>query len=276
MERESFIFYRSFKEAIDLCPEEVRLKIYEAIAEYALTEQEPAITEPYAKLCWKLIKPQLDANLRRYKNGQNGGAPKGNRNAAKRSDQDNQETTEKQPSDNQETSREQANNNKNNNNNSNNNNKEKENEVKEATPSVATRTRFAHPSVAEVEAYCKERGNGIDAQQFCDYYQANGWTQGKGKPIKDWQAAVRTWERNGIIHHQPTNTTSQPQQYGTGAIATARVRHNAPTLLDDSELRAYIAELRQDSSPNAARYLQEAEEEANRRGLTTKTRHSTI
>lgn len=275
MERESFIFYRSFKEAIDLCPEEVRLKIYEAIAEYALTEQEPAITEPYAKLCWKLIKPQLDANLRRYKNGQNGGAPKGNRNAAKRSDQDNQETTEKQPSDNQETSSEQANNNKNNNNNSNNNNKEKENEVKEATPSVATRTRFAPPSVAEVEAYCKERGNRIDAQHFCDYYQANDWTQGKGKPIKDWQAAVRTWERNGIIHHQPTNANSQTLQGGTGTTAKV-TSHTSPSLLDDAQLKAYIVQLRQDNSTSAQRYLQEAQNEASRRGITTGTRHSTL
>ena len=48
----------------------------------------------------------------------------------------------------------------------------------------------------EVEAYCKERGNGVDAQRFFDYYEANGWVQGKGKPIKDWKAAVRIWERS--------------------------------------------------------------------------------
>lgn len=274
MERESFIFYRSFKEAIDLCPEEVRLKIYEAIAEYALTEQEPTITEPYAKLCWKLIKPQLDANLRRYKNGQAGGAPKGNRNAAKRADQ---ETTEKQPSDNQETTSEQAN--KNNNENSNNNNKEKEKENDElkATPSVATtRTRFTPPTVEEVKKYCKERGNGIDAQQFCDYYQANGWVQGKGKPIKDWQAAVRTWERwerSGISNTQ-TTATSQPQQYESETAK--KIYCTSPQFLSDSKLKNRIAQYRQDNSPNAARYLQEAEEEAARRGITTKTRHSSF
>ena len=272
MERESFIFYRSFKEAIDLCPEEVRLKIYEAIAEYALTEQEPTITEPYAKLCWKLIKPQIDANLRRYKNGQAGGAPKGNRNAAKRAEENNQETTEKQPSDNQNGSTKQAN--KNNNDNS--NDKEKEKGELKATPSVAgTRTRFTPPTIAEVEKYCTERGNGIDAQQFCDYYQANGWTQGKGKPIKDWQAAVRTWERNGIIHHQPTNANSQTLQDGTGTTAKV-TSHTSPSLLDDAQLKAYIVQLRQDNSTSAQRYLQEAQNEASRRGITTGTRHSTL
>ena len=47
----------------------------------------------------------------------------------------------------------------------------------------------------EVRAYCLERGNGIDSQYFVDYYDARGWMVGKNK-MKDWRAAVRTWERN--------------------------------------------------------------------------------
>ena len=54
--------------------------------------------------------------------------------------------------------------------------------------------KFVPPSVIEVADYCVERRNGINAQSFVDYYTANGWTQGKGKPIKDWKACVRTWE----------------------------------------------------------------------------------
>lgn len=57
------------------------------------------------------------------------------------------------------------------------------------------RTRFSPPSIEEVRAYCVERGNTVDAERFCDYYAANGWIQGNGKPIKDWRATVRTWER---------------------------------------------------------------------------------
>lgn len=57
-------------------------------------------------------------------------------------------------------------------------------------------TIFTPPTVEEVQAYCKERKNNVDAQVFVDFYTANGWVQGKGKPIKDWKAAVRTWERN--------------------------------------------------------------------------------
>lgn len=59
------------------------------------------------------------------------------------------------------------------------------------------RTRFSPPSIDEVIAYCLERGNTVDAEQFVNFYSANGWKQGKGKPIVDWRAAVRTWERRG-------------------------------------------------------------------------------
>jgi len=57
------------------------------------------------------------------------------------------------------------------------------------------RKRFQKPTVAEIMAYCQERKNGIDAQAFFDHYETNGWVQGKkAVPIKNWQAAVRTWE----------------------------------------------------------------------------------
>jgi len=51
------------------------------------------------------------------------------------------------------------------------------------------------PSVDEVRAYCQERKNSIDAQRFNDYYAARGWKLSRGIPMRDWKAAVRTWER---------------------------------------------------------------------------------
>lgn len=54
---------------------------------------------------------------------------------------------------------------------------------------------FTPPSVDEVRAYCKERGNDVDAQRFVDFYEAKGWMVGKNK-MKDWKACVRTWERS--------------------------------------------------------------------------------
>lgn len=55
--------------------------------------------------------------------------------------------------------------------------------------------RFIPPTVEEVESYCSERGNGIYAQSFIDFYESKGWMIGKNK-MKDWKAAVRTWERS--------------------------------------------------------------------------------
>jgi hypothetical protein len=56
---------------------------------------------------------------------------------------------------------------------------------------------FTRPTVKEVEAYCQERGNSVDAQAFMDHYDSNGWKVGKN-PMKSWQAAVRTWERSDL------------------------------------------------------------------------------
>lgn len=55
--------------------------------------------------------------------------------------------------------------------------------------------RFTAPTLEEVKEYCAERKNGVDAERFVNYYTANGWKVGKN-PMKDWRAAVRSWERN--------------------------------------------------------------------------------
>lgn len=53
--------------------------------------------------------------------------------------------------------------------------------------------KFVPPLLNEVQSYCLERNNGVDAQKFVDFYTAKGWYVGKNK-MKDWKAAVRTWE----------------------------------------------------------------------------------
>lgn len=70
-------------------------------------------------------------------------------------------------------------------------------------------TKFIPPTVEEVRAYCIQRNNSVDAQRFVDFYTANGWVQGKGKkPIKDWKATVRTWERGETNADGRTGTAS--------------------------------------------------------------------
>jgi hypothetical protein len=86
------------------------------------------------------------------------------------------------------------------------------------------RTRFVPPTLEEVKAYCLERKNGVDAARFVDYYTANGWLVGKNK-MKDWKAAVRTWERNNQA--KPTTDSS----FDADEVFEAMVRktyENAP------------------------------------------------
>ncbi len=74
---------------------------------------------------------------------------------------------------------------------------EKEIELDSSAKSTTTkRKRFEKPTISDVEQYCIERNNNVDPQHFVDYYESNGWKVGKNS-MKDWKAAVRTWERNG-------------------------------------------------------------------------------
>lgn len=86
------------------------------------------------------------------------------------------------------------------------NKKESANALKKERGQAAPRARFVPPTLDEVAEYCSERGSSIDPAAFVDYYTANGWKQGAGKPLKDWKAAVRTWERREKEKAQRTNT----------------------------------------------------------------------
>lgn len=67
---------------------------------------------------------------------------------------------------------------------------------------------FVKPTVEEVRAYCKERKNKVDPEQWVNHYEAKGWVVGKA-PMKDWKAAVRTWEKNGINQSPNGNGKSE-------------------------------------------------------------------
>lgn len=64
-----------------------------------------------------------------------------------------------------------------------------------AKSTTTKRKRFEKPTLSQIEQYCIERNNTVNAEQFFDYYESNGWKVGKNS-MKDWKAAVRTWERS--------------------------------------------------------------------------------
>lgn len=77
--------------------------------------------------------------------------------------------------------------------------KDKEKDYKEILPNGSTKkaaaASFRPPTVEEVQTYCKERGNSVNAEAFVDYYAARGWCLSNGVKVKDWRACVRTWEQ---------------------------------------------------------------------------------
>ena len=106
-QRDTFIFYRSFKESMSDLSDADKLIMYEAITDYSLDMKEPELTG-FPKALFSLIRPFLDANTQRWKNGCKGGAPKGNKN-----NRFSKSTTEVQPKYNQSTTEVQANKDKN-------------------------------------------------------------------------------------------------------------------------------------------------------------------
>lgn len=63
----------------------------------------------------------------------------------------------------------------------------------ETVDEIVTKKRFTIPTIEEVKSYCQERKNNVNAQKWHDFYTGKGWMIGKNK-MKDWKAAVRTWE----------------------------------------------------------------------------------
>ena len=167
--REQMTFYRSFWEAVKRLRKPAdRLSALEAILAYALDDEELDRTGA-ADAIFVLVKPFLDVAARKSKGGK----------IATRVEEESDKSTER-------VGEESDNNIK--------NKKKNKLKVKNNMLESNTRTRFVAPTLDDVSAYCSERGNGVDPQQFIDFYTSKGWKVGD-QPMKDWKAAVRTWER---------------------------------------------------------------------------------
>ena len=112
--------------------------------------------------------------------------------------------------------------------------KNKNNNINKTTESVGeSRSRFVKPTVAEVQAYCNERRNGIDASHFCDYYESKGWMVGKNR-MKNWQAAVRSWEQQDKRDAQRSKPTVVNIQSGIQYYNGRPLPPDAPPRPSDS------------------------------------------
>ena len=186
--RQSFLLYRSFAEVMAELPDAEAGKLYKAIAAYALDGEEPELSG-YLAGYFRLIKPQLDANNTRYKNGLKGGRPKKEttENKEEKPVETAEETDgneEEKPKENQKETTPQPNENEN----------ENENVNDKGSGAKSPRSRFKAPTREEVKQYAAENALALNVDNFMDYYESNGWKVGKN-PMKDWKATARRWSR---------------------------------------------------------------------------------
>lgn len=189
MKRAQFTFYRSYYDAIQALPKKDQAAVLLAICAYALDSEEPKLSGT-AKAIFTLVRPTLDTGRRKAMGGKNGSPSKDNGKMDERCGKDSVKEKEGEKE------------------------KEVEGEIEienecslPLTPLSGERRVFTPPSVGEVGQYCAERCNGIDPQAFVDFYASKGWMIGKNK-MKDWKAAVRTWERD------PRRVQEQQNKFG--------------------------------------------------------------
>lgn len=107
-------------------------------------------------------------------------------------------------------------------------------------PDKPARPPFRKPTIEEVTEYCRERKNTISPEGFIDHYKSQGWKVGKNA-MKDWRAAIRTWERNDLAS-KPLDDEEEKQKAGLSAEAAARRAKRIEEVLASGRYTAAEAE----------------------------------
>lgn len=184
--KDSFVLYTKYLDNIQALSMEQRGMLFTSLMLYA-SGQEPEEMDPVTAMAFSFIKSQMDKDIEKYNEtcakrseaGKLGGRPKKQEEAKKANGfSENQKKQGKAKKADNEYEYEYEYDNDN-------------DLLKENTK----RKVFSTPTVDDVRAYCLERNNKVDPQQFVDFYESKGWMIGKNK-MKDWKAAVRTWERS--------------------------------------------------------------------------------
>ena len=178
MAREYVCLYHSYLKSVEPLNDAERGRLFTACLTYSMTGAEPDL-RGNERFVWPTIREQIDRDTKKYSDF----CKKQQENIRKRWDTTVYDGTSGIPDDTKHTKEKE---------------KEKENilsspNVEDSIARTPARKRFTPPTLSEVTAYCRERQNAVDPQRFIDYYTANGWEVGKNS-MKDWKAAVRTWE----------------------------------------------------------------------------------
>lgn len=207
--------YTDFAEAMEALSDAERGRLFMSMLQYASTGEAGTLSGA-ERFVWPIAKQNIDraqAELeKRAENGRKGGRPKKATESEEKQKKAN-ESKRKQTKDNKDKDKD----------------TDKENNIIPLSPNGdippkggrPPEKRFVKPTVDEVRAYCAERGNRVDAQAFVDFYEAKGWKVGSS-PMKDWKAAVRTWEQRDTAQRKPTRPNRQ-RDFNSRAYSAAEI-----------------------------------------------------
>ena len=164
--RDSMVFYRSFFEAIKDLNFEQQGDIFNAIFDYGLNFKEPKL-EGICKTIWTLIKPQLDANIKKFHNGK----------------QPKEKQKKSKPKANQKQTKSKIQANVNDNVNANDNIKD----ISKTSLQEVEKLFLEKTAYNWTETYAKK-----EAEKFYNFYASKGWKVGKEK-MKSLPHAVGGW-----------------------------------------------------------------------------------
>ena len=168
MAKDSFVFYRSFYEALQNVPKKHRTEVYEAVFEYAFESREPSLSG-VPRALWELIRPQLDASQKRYENAKKG-AEYGKMGGRPRKKDEN-----KKPLKGYESETLNVNVNENVNDNVN---------VNVNAPAGGSDTHI--PTFDEIALFCNQHNIKTDIKKFIQYNEGKGWSM-------EWTSALALW-----------------------------------------------------------------------------------
>ena len=207
--------FTDFLDAMAPLTDEEAGRLYRAMLQYAAngTEQELSGNERYL---WVIARQNMDREAEAYENMVEARREAGRRSGKVRREQKEQTGTKTNKT-NQDKDKEKDN--------DKDKDKDKEREYGGFAPVsaavAASRARSVPPSLEEIDSYCRERGNQVNARRFMDFYTSNGWRIGK-VPMKDWKAAVRSWETNGM--DEKTAPAKKPDSKDTFLALMERAR----------------------------------------------------
>lgn len=219
---ESFVFYKSFLDAIELLPEGEQLKAFKLIAHYGANGELPEGEQTLANAIFLMAKPNIDANQSKRSAGKKGGRPPKEAEKPMVIENEKPEVTEEETNgyenekpmvienENHRLSKPESNVDVNVNVdgnvdvNVNVNDDVNVNGDEESKKGAKQSSRFTPPTREEAAAYVKEQGlTRVDLDKFFDYYASNGWKVGKNS-MKDWKATLRNWNRNEVDKVRPS------------------------------------------------------------------------